>query len=170
MIALIGIEGRPQSLFGHRVCQQAFRAILGLGSARWRRLRKCAIAGTSAPIDGRTLPRKGAHLNHKKAEHRQLIVEYLQEIYESLSEPMPETKGKIAGERKLAFRRNRGKRPREAAQVHRLRKASATATESAESEPMRMLPPGTFTEYLVMLRSRHPDKKISLKLFNSDIW
>ena len=161
-------DRRQQSLFGHKICQQAFKALVGLGSERWRRLKKCAQTGQKAPVDGRSLPRANLHANKKISESRQLVVEYLQEIYESLSEPMPEARGKVLGAKKMAFRRNRGKRPKLAARIHRVKK-SVEAKES-ESEPMRLLPPGTFTDYLILLRCRYPEKKISLKLFTADIW
>ena len=68
--AIVGEEDqmrdrRQQSLFGHKVCQQAFRALLGLGSERWRRLKKCAQMGQKAPVDGRSLPRANLHANRK---------------------------------------------------------------------------------------------------------
>ena len=81
---------------------------------------------------------------------------------------MPEARGKVLGAKKMAFRRNRGKRPKLAARIHRVKK-SVEAKES-ESEPMRLLPPGTFTDYLTLLRCRYPEKKFSLKLFTAVIW
>ena len=30
---------------------------------------------------------------------------------------------------------------------------------------LRMLPPGTYSDYLNLLKTRHPDRRISLKLF-----
>ena len=161
-------DRRQQSLFGFKVCQQAFRALLGIGSERWRRLKKCAQTGQKAPLDRRSLPRENLHGIRKQSENRELVVEYLQEIYESLSEPMPEARGKVVGEKKMAFRRNRGKRPRLAARLHRVKKS--VEVKESESEPMRLLPPGTFTDYLTLLRCRYPEKKLSLKLFTADIW
>lgn len=138
---------RTMFLVGRPTCQQSFAKLLGLGSQRFRRLQKCAKSGVKAPMDGRSV---------KRANHRQAIVEFLQEIYISLSEPMPEAKGPVRGHQRLAFQRRGGRRPCIAAQLHR----------KADASEMRLLPPGTFTDYLQMLRARDDDyTKISLKLF-----
>lgn len=144
---------------GTPMCQQSFAKLLGLGSQRFRRLQKCAKLGVKAPMDGRSVKRANAHASTSKSCHRQAIVEFLQEIYISLSEPMPEAKGPVRGHQRLAFQRRRGRRPRMAAQLHR----------KADASEMRLLPPGTFTDYLQMLRARDDDyTKISLKLFTKE--
>ena len=139
------------------VCQTGFKQLLALGSSRFRRLWKSALVGKKPPVDGRCRPRESSHAQSGKSQHRQFVVEFLQELYLSLSEPMPEARGPIQGNRKMAFQRRRGRRPRMAAILHRKQDAPA----------MRLLPPGTFTDYLTMLRTREGCEKISLKLFTT---
>ena len=154
-------DRRAQALAGQPLCQQAFRKLLGLGSARFLRLRRCARTGQQAPVDGRTLPRKTLGMSSLRSVNRQRIVEYLEEITHTLSEPMAEATDQPvqAGLRCMAFRRNRGRRPKLAAVLHRKIK-----NKDARGK-IRLLPPGTFSEYLEVLRVRWPNEKISLKLF-----
>lgn len=156
-------DRRKQVLFGIKMCQQAFRRLLGIGSGRFRKLRKCAHEGESAPLDLRTLPKLRLAADRPKSINRQLIVEFLAELHATISEPMPEATGKKSGDKVNAFRRSHGKRPREAARIHRIIKSSPDDA----MKNLRLVPPGSFTDYLGMLRARHPDRKISLKLFNS---
>ena len=111
-------------------------------------------------------------------------MDYLQELYETAAEPMPNMQGRseVAAARTalqkfedrrpegraLLFRRIRGRRP---AVLGRQRKKR---TESA-GENMRCLPPGTFKDYLNLLQAKiragypgheHVKPDISLKLFN----
>ena len=149
-------DKRSLTLLGRVICQQGFCKLLGLGSSRFHRLKICAQTGTAAPLDGRFLKKKGSHASSKHTAHRQAIIGFLEEIYISLSEPMPEAKGPLRGNKRLAFQRRRGRRPRLAAQLHR----------KGDTSQMRLLPPGTFSDYLQMLRARDGCEKISLKLFN----
>lgn len=149
-------DRRSLTLLGRPICQQGFRKLLGLGSNRFHRLKTCAQTGSPAPVDGRFLKKKGSHGNLKQTAHRQAIIGFLEEIYISLSEPMPEAKGPLRGNKRLAFQRRRGRRPRLAAQLHR----------KGDTSKMRLLPPGTFSDYLQMLRAREGCEKISLKLFS----
>lgn len=154
-------DRRTQALAGQPLCQQAFRKLLGLGSARFMRLRLCARTGRQAPVDGRTLPKKTVGMSSERSVNRQRVVEYLEELIHTLSEPMAEaTDQPVQGLRCMAFRRNRGRRPKLAAMIHRKLKNSKAARQK-----IRLLPPGTFSEYLEVLRARWPGEKISLKLF-----
>eukprot|EP00435_Cladocopium_sp_Y103_P031569 s4346_g8.t1 len=152
-------DRRTLSLVGQRMCQQAFRKLLALGSARFGRLWACVQKGTPVPMDGRFLKKKDSHRSFAQTAHRQAIIEFLEEIYISLSEPMPEAKGPLRGNKRLAFQRRRGRRPRLAAQLNR----------KGDTSQMRLLPPGTFSDYLMMLRARPGCEKVSLKLFNK-VW
>ena len=145
------------TLLGQQVCQEGLRGLLGLGSQRFRRLLACARSGAPAPLDGRSMPKQGRHVDPAKRQNRILVVEFLRELYESLSEPLPETKGEVTGPKVMGFRRAKGKRPKKLRGHHQ--------ATSATSSEMRLLPPGSYTDYLQMLRVRHPEKKISLKLF-----
>ena len=90
-------DRRKQRLCGYRLCKHAFSKLLGLGTDRFRRLRRCCDNGESAPVDGRTLPRKNSHNNPSRLANRQVVFEFLAEIYETLSEPMPTpTTGTVA--------------------------------------------------------------------------
>lgn len=153
-------ERRSIRMFGRHLCQDAFRSLLGIGSARFRRLWHCAQHGCKPPTDGRSLKKSHSHSSGPKSANRQAIIGFLQELYITLSEPLPEAKGPVRGDRKLAFQRRRGRRPRMAAKLHR----------KQDTPDMRLLPPGTFTDYLQMLRTRDGCEKNSLKLFTSATW
>lgn len=188
---------RQQALLGHPVCQNAFRKFLNLGSARYTRLKRAAAAGERAPLDGRCHSQK-VSFDSRNAQHkekREVIHEFLEELYQTVSEPMPEanqsTKRKSAevniqkkkkkplkgkggavtpasgvdtepttacGEgpsQPMKFRRHRGRRPKMAAQWHR----------GGDKSEMRLLPPGSFSDYLAVLKDKEPKSNISLKLF-----
>lgn len=116
------------------------------------KLRKGLSEGV-VPVDGRFVAKTFTRLsqNHK------LVFDFLEEIYHTISEPMPEVNER-QNVRQLAFRKRRGKRPKVANQQSKMDKNAKVN--------MRLLPPGTFSDYLALLRARHPDKQISLKLFS----
>lgn len=154
---------------------------MGIGSGRYTRLKSAAAKGEAAPLDGRTLRRGANQCNQRNSiRKRSLVIEYLTELYHKVSEPMPEAgkllkkpeeelqddgdgddaAGQVApGTLQLKrFRRSRGQRPKLAAQLHR-----------GNIRPdVRVLPPGTFTDYLAMLKARHPPESFSLKFFTKD--
>lgn len=155
---------RGQVLLGKAVCQAACRKLLGLGSARYTRLRRCAMRGETAPLDGRTITSgksfaRGVFLkNQQSKSNRGLITEFLEHLYHTRSEPMPEAAGGGGGKGNT-FRKVRGKRPREAARYSR-----------AVDRPMlRLLPPGNFTYYFELMKLKYPGQKFSLKLF-TNVW
>ncbi|CAK9007548.1 Modification methylase ScrFIA [Durusdinium trenchii] len=164
--------GPPRhALFGRTICQRAFKKLLGLGSTRYTKLRRAALSNLCAPIDGRTLPRQ--FLLKTKTDSlrkRALVTEFLEWLYNAVSEPIPEAKGDLVNKRKahdeeqepasavMKFRRFRGRRPKLARIVNRACK---------DPSRLRMLPPGSYTDYLNMLRARHPPERISLKLFSA---
>ena len=166
-------EQRPfrhrHRLLGKRVCRHAFRSLLGIGSARYMKLNQAARSGLPVPNDLRFVTCKFSRRAH---ENRQLVTEFLAEIYHSISEPLPENHGgesEVAGQcakdpqadadqkpkPRLRFRKHRGRRPR----------IVADAGRNKDKKNLRMLPPGTFSDYLNLLRNRYPAKRISLKLF-----
>lgn len=158
------VEGsrKTQRLLGRPICQQGFRKILGLGTTRFWRLRRCAKAGTAVPLDGRSLPKTNLHESKKKG-NRELICEFLEELRQTMSEAMPEqTLGRPSGPKSMGFRRHTGRRPRlSGRQGHRMK------ADEGVRKTLRMLPPGSFSDYLTLFRSRYPDSKASLKLFNA---
>ena len=165
---------RKQVVLHRPVCQQAFRKLIGIGSKRYVRLRSAASKGVTPPIDGRSAPQRKLFRNPKVAGRRAMITEFLEELYQTLSEPMPDANqstaavkrkadghteaGDLLTEGKLRFRRHRGRRPRLAAQMNR----------GCDKSKMKLLPPGSYSDYLGLLQLRHPGTKISLKLFSKE--
>ena len=151
----------------HEVCQRAFALLLGIGTNRFQRLRSAAIEGDGCPDDGRFVPR--AHRILPKDSARPLCVEFLQKLYASVAEPMPESKGPSdsapAGlqlkQSQCDRVKRRGKRPR-----HLFKQ---TETEGFHPQA-KFLPPGTITEYLELCRSEYPDVRISRRVFTRDPW
>ena len=129
---------------------------------RYTRLKKAASEGLAqAPLDGRKVSKKNTFKsNTAYLRKRAIIVEFLEEMRNSISEPLPEANQnpKLLDEQKRSltlFRRHRGRRPRGASQWSR----------GGDRSSLRLLPPGSFTDYLRLLQSGWPDLKISLKLF-----
>ena len=163
-----GSTRKDQALLGRAVCQHSFRQLLGIGPKRFERLKRCALTDCPLPVDGRQRPRRHDGTNHESVRKRGLITDFLEEIYNSMSEPMPEAsdQGQVEAEQgdhyvmpKMKFRRNRGKNPGK-----RLRDMTVK-TCTLKDTPVRLLPPGSFSEYLEMLQAKHPGEKFSLKLF-----
>ena len=161
-------QSKHQVLLGRPVCPNAFRRLLGIGAGRYARLKRTATTGSAVPLDGRCLKKKILAKNKESVRKRSLIVSFLTDLYHTLSEPMPEANQSLKAScsddaldsegvpRKMRFRRNRGRRPRAAGLLHR----------GKDQSEMRMLPPGSFSDYLTLLRARHPDETVSLKLFS----
>lgn len=130
---------------------------------RFQKLDNAVKAGTAAPLDLRYKPKKFS----QKTPHpnRQLIVEFLQELYTTISEPLPEAHGptpkrdaeKCPVPPKMRFRRHRGRKPKLV--------SSARRAKGSDCSRLRMLPPGTYSSYLELLKLRWPDAKLTLKLF-----
>ncbi|CAK9104022.1 Modification methylase ScrFIA [Durusdinium trenchii] len=148
-------------LLGHHVCQRAFRQLLGLGASRYTRLKRAARLHEPAPLDGRSLPRRYSFVSQKDSlDKRSKVVEFLEELWNTVAETMPEatqllpTKRKAAGEsqlKPLRFRR-RGKRLKAAAAEHR--------GQSVHDLSCRMLPPGSFKDYHRLFLAKHPDMTV----------
>jgi hypothetical protein len=150
-----------QSLFGIPLCSSSFRRLIGLGQDRFQKLRKSVVEGLPVPRDGRFVARKNSF--NVKSEKRQLCVEFLEEIYNTIAEVLPESHGKVEKDedpdkvtRPLSFRKHRGRRP----------KIASKSRGQCDRKVLRLLPPGSFTDYLNLLRARHPGVTISLKLFS----
>ena len=160
-------------LLNRAICQQAFRKLIGLGAQRYTRLRKAARDGDLLPpLDGRCVAPKQPHASARRlavAVKRARICEFLAEIRCSVAEPMPEAnqrlrdlkasmkfEGELPKVNLKFFRRSRGKRPRRAAALHR----------NSDPSKIRLLPPGSFNDYLQLMRTRNPDMSVSKKLFN----
>lgn len=138
------------------MCSHAFCKLLGLGKARFTRLRRNVRQG-ALEVDGRFVAKARTKA---PTANRRLVHDFLEELWNTLSEPMPEADdpGVV---KQLRFQKVRGKRPRVSSRQKHLR--------PAEKGQLRLLPPGTFSDYLLILRARHADRKpqISLKLFSA---
>ena len=154
------------SLLRVPICRHAFRSILGIGAIRFQKLYNAVKSGTPAPLDLRYKPKK--FLRKNPSRNRQLIVEFLEELYATISEPLPEALGKSvqnpeakksagALPSKMRFRRHRGRKPKVV--------ASARRAKGRDGSRLRMLPPGTYTSYLELLKLRWPEAKLTLKVF-----
>lgn len=153
--------GDKRSLFGVQLCGHAFRRLVGLGQARYQKLVKCVKTGGAVPRDGRFVARKNTF--KKASPNRILIVEFLEEIYNTMAETLPESHGHVpkpSGDvplRPARFRKHRGRRP----------KIMSEKRMKTDPNLLRFLPPGTFTDYLNILRARHPkNQKLGMKLFS----
>ena len=156
-------EVRGFSVLGKPVCWHACQVLLGLGSSRMNKLRQAASKREDPPWDGRFLPQTCTYVNSKrKVGQREVVTEFLEELYNTVAEPMPEmtTEGSSVPQI-MRFRRHRRRRPKMAVKQSRLKDKSS----------MRLLPPGAFSDYLGLLNARlPPDEKIRLKLFSSVTW
>ena len=162
---------RRRQLLGKPVCHHAFRLLLGIGSSRFRTLRKSAAAAQPCPVDGRFMRKKFGLADSEAAQQimakRQQAVEFLQELYEQTAEPMPGLADKTkSGDGFKQFKRQKGRRPH-----HFLERESRTrqASRAGRSE-MRYLPPGSFQDYhelfcAWLLRKGHD--AIGLRLFKT---
>ncbi|CAL1153220.1 unnamed protein product [Cladocopium goreaui] len=142
------------------VCQHAFRKLLGLGAGRYSKLTRALTAGR-VPLDGRCRPRADDGSNPVSSRKRSIVVEFLEELVHTVAEPMPEAAGKQKGvdgqelQPAAKFRRLRGRRPGQ-----RFRRFPVVTDEQGkvpESQVMRLLPPGSFSDYHRLLLSKHPE-------------
>ena len=152
-------RGRSLCLLGELCCLNAFRKLLGLGSTRVAKLAGALKQGLTCPRDGRFLTRAKLNLVSKKlAKKRAIVVGFLEEMLQCISEPQPEAWRKQEGVPKdLQMRKPRGRRP-----------MRALAARGQDRSQMRLLPPGSYSDYLKLLNARlEPEKQVSLKTFNA---
>ena len=171
-------------LLGKSVCAAAWRRLLGIGSGRFEKLRKASTADEPPPVDGRFVTRKKLRASVKRAR----IVEFLEELYHTAAEPMPTLASRGAappedtaeqavsreqearpppGGKKMLFRRSRGRRPK------LFRRRDMRKRQKLNNQLLRMLPPGSFSEYRDLFHAKqaakYPDPvKVTLKTFNND--
>lgn len=141
-------------LLGRPVCEVTFCKLIGIGQGRYCKLRK-AVREQKLVSDGRFAVKTRTTAAHP---HRVLVVEFLQEIRATLAEPMPEVMEAGAAAR-MSFRKLRGRRPKLYARQNNMSRSS--------KKDLRLLPPGSFSDYLQLLNARvEGPKKVSLKLFS----
>ncbi|CAK9111480.1 Uncharacterized protein SCF082_LOCUS51747 [Durusdinium trenchii] len=152
-------------VLGQRVCLRGLCKLLGVGSSRMQRLRGAAIANQSCPLDGR-LKKCGLLKRYRAQSHaRELIHAFLTECYVKHAEPVPEVhaeRERHQTDRVTSFRVRKGKRPR------RFKKRDDRLTETT-APLLRLLPPGTYTDYHRLFLAKNPTVKASLKLFTR-VW
>lgn len=162
-------EKRALLLAGQKVCQRSFRLLIGIGKNRMQKLRS-ALKNKEAecPVDQRFMPQKYERLPQNST--RPIVVEYLQRLYHTVAEPLPEAFSleKDPGERlpKSSVRR-RGKRPRH---LFKCDKADEQKKFKGHVDAAKFLPPGTILEYLEILRSEVPSVYIGRKTFCRAAW
>ena len=158
-----GGSGRPiYHLVGKPICARGFQKLLGLGSGRFDGLKKALKNGWEAPWDGRFVQRTRLNLISKKhASKRASVVEFLEELLQTVSEPMPEAwKKQVDVPKEMRLRKPKGRKP--------MRLVAQRASQGKDTSGMRLLPPGTFSEYLHLLNSRLTfEERVTLKTFNS---
>ena len=152
-------------LLGKPVCQVAFRKLVGLGSTRMQTLQAAQRRGQPCPLDGRYVQRTRLNLVSQKVKRkREAVVNFLEKLVQTISEPMPETQGKLQDEsipKEMRFRRPRGKRP--------LPTVSRKQCKMKDVSSMRLLPPGTFSDYLRLMNSELPAAdQVTMKTFCSE--
>ena len=155
------------------VCQQGFRKILGLGATRYSKLAKAIALGRPVPVDGRSRPRKDDGSQPTSMRKRALVLEFLEELRQTVAEAMPEASGKrkasADGEAlhpSTKFRRLRGKKPGKWKRIATSSKTDKGATIPEATEPvMKLLPPGSFTDYFRLLEAKHPEDRVCFQFF-----
>ena len=168
---------KRRQLLGKPVCHHGFRVLIGIGSSRFRTLRKAAAAAAAAaaaepcPIDGRFMRFGGAESESTRQimMKRQHVAEFLQELYEPTAEPMPglsaaAKKGNAAG--LPQFKRQQGRRP------HCFRERESRSRQASRSgrNEMRHLPPGSFQDYHELFcawLTRHGYDGVGIRLFKT---
>ena len=156
-----GAGRRSQVLLGKTLCQSALQMLLGVGTSRMSKLFKAVKKGEEPPLDGRFVTQARMFRRTKRlAGKREVVIEFLEELYNTIAEALPEInlQEPVPQNPALRFRRSRGRRPNLSAKQSRLK----------DKRAMRKLPPGSFSDYLALLNIRLPDhEKITLKMFSS---
>ena len=162
------VEGA--NLYGHHVCVRGVGKLLGVAAKKLFKYRKLARGGQSCPLDGRTRRAGPGSKPWKRPEAREQIFQYLTELWVKCSEPMPDLQMcPEQGERRQTsatprLKARTGKRPR------RLKKRSKPGQEQKSRHELRLLPPGTYSDYYRMFVAKHPLTRSSLKLFCRASW
>ena len=165
---LVTPKDKKFSLFEHQVCMKGLAKLLGVGSGRLYKMRAAARDGQDCPMDKRLRTGQCSLRWSQQSYKRQLIFDYLQELYQKHSEPVPEVNASNdrrqtvsrhkKGSLQIAFRKRKGKRPR----VFFKRDKELTP-EGAQK--LRQLPASSYADWLRLFEAKNPQCKVSYKLF-----
>ena len=147
-------------LQGKIVRQKAFRSLLQIGRSRFCRIRAAVLNEESCPRDQRFSPKGPLHC--VKFEERRVLMEYFEELYFTVAEPLPEAA--VEGEVKFVQKtRRRGKRPRH---LYRLEPRD----QKGYCPGTKFLPPGTISGYLELFHAKADVPRVSRTLFCKETW
>ena len=115
-------------------------------------------------MDGRLKTAHPSKPARPQTHKRQLIFDFLQQLYQMYSEPVPEVNAgndRMQTQRaglKLRFRPRKGKRPR-------ITQKRDRPLEACEAQFLRQLPASSYVDWKRLFESKHPDVRVSFKLF-----
>ena len=150
-------ERRGLVLNDFPVCQRAFASLLGIGKKRLERLRRAAVRDDPCPVDERFRPKQNLVVPGDSL--RPVVFEWLEKMYLTVAEPLPEAYSVDAAAHPPNLVRRRGKRPRH------FFKTDPETKQKGHGQEAKFLPPGTIVEYLELFRHDNPGLKIGRKLF-----
>ena len=158
-------------LLGNQVCQKGFHVLVGIGKNRFHRLRHAASRALGCPTDLRFRPKQHETLPANSV--RPEITEFLQELYHTTAEPLPEAysvevpvqDATGSGKKTVQNVRRRGKRPRH---LYKFDASKARKNIKGHLSGAKFVPPGSITDYLEICRDRFPHLTIGRKVFCRD--
>ena len=156
------------TLYGHPICIRGCGKILGVSAKKLFKYRQLARGGHSCPLDGRTRRAGPGSKPFKRPEAREEIFQFLTELWVKCSEPMPDLKA--CSEKRCQTSSTPGCRARTGKRPRQLRKRDKPGLNQKTSHELRLLPPGSYSDYHRMFVAKHPTAKISLKLFCRAPW
>lgn len=160
---MLGMQGENERgtlrLLGEPVCQRSFRLLLGIGKFRYARLRRAAIRKEDCPVDGRFMPKR--HTYMPPSSVRPQIVQFLEKLYNTVAEPLPESRARDDGlqdpvELVSGPVKKRGKRPR-----HIFKEDESDRHIAG----VKFLPPGSILDYYDLCKHEYPSLSIGRKVF-----
>ena len=145
------------NVLGVPVCQSAFQLLWGVGSRRLRKLQRAAVSRQEGPpLDLRYLQKPH---ERSKAKHS-WVVTYLEELYESEAETLPESVDDADIHWWVDVLREA--EYYDPGQVHLGRRGLAEASAAVET---RWLPPGCMHEYWQLYKNLYPEHPVSFRFF-----
>ena len=150
------------NLYGHQLCIRGCAKLLGASAKKLFKYRKLAGAGQSCPLDGRMRRAGPGSKPFKRPEARDAVFEFLTELYVKCAEPMPDLQFRDGQGERCQTSAGPRRRPRKGERPRIRQKRDPPLTDKHE---LRLLPPGTYTDYHRMFQAKWPHTKATLKLF-----